>query len=141
MQVQVIKIASIIGPDSFPFNEKGNKTFILVANDGDLIYNYYLGILKKNKPEFRYQKTTQSIVGYPNVFRSSLVGNQPVDTLKGISDGDPIVGQSYTINNSSWHTSLVEEILEECVLITKNSIYAIHNQSKLREKKIKDLGI
>ena len=133
MQIQVIKIASIIGPDSFPF--------ILVANDGDLIYNYYLGILKKNKPEFRYQKTTQSIVGYPNVFRSSLVGNQPSNELKGLSDGDPIVGQSYTINNSSWHTSLVEEILEECVLITKNSIYAIHNQSKLRDKKITELGL
>lgn len=136
MQVQVIKIASIIGPDSFPFSEKGNRT-LLVANDGDLIYNYYLGILKKNKPEFRYQKTTLSIIGTPNL---GIFGKKS-DKLIGESDGDPIVGQSYTINNSSWHTSLVEEILEECVLITKNSIYAIHNQSKLRDKKITELGL
>ena len=129
MQVQVIKIASIIGPDSFPF--------ILVANDGDLIYNYYLGILKTNKPEFRYQKTTLSIIGTPNL---GIFGKKS-DKLIGESDGDPIVGQSYTIDNSTWHTSLIEEILEECVLITKNSIYAIHNQSKLRDKKITDLGL
>ena len=128
MQVEIIKIGSIIGPSSFPT--------ILVATDGDELYNYYLGILRKNRPQYRYQKTVQSIVGYPVL--SPLDKNK---TLIGKSDGDPIVGQSYTIDNSTWHTSLIEEILEECVLITKNSIYAIHNQSKLRDKKITDLGL
>ena len=136
MQVEIIKIGSIIGPNSFPFLNKGDNKIILVATDGDDTYNYYLEIVRKNRPQYRYQKTVQSIVGYPVL--------NPLDknkTLIGKCDGIPTIGQVYTINNSTWHTSLIEEILEECVLITKNSIYAIHNQSKLRDKKITDLGL
>ena len=136
MQVEIIKIGSIIGPNSFPFHNKGDNKIILVATDGDDTYNYYLDILRKNRPQYRYQKTFQSIVGYPVL--SHLDKNK---TLIGKCDDDPTIGQVYTINNSTWHTSLIEEILEECVLITKNSIYAIHNQSKLRDKKITDLGL
>lgn len=136
MQVEIIKIGNIIGPNSFPFHNKGDNKLILVATDGDEIYNYYLQILKKNRPQFRYQKTVQSIVGY--VVISWLEKNK---TLIGKCDGNPIVGKPYTINNSSWHTSTVEDIIEESVLITKNSIYAIHNLSKIRDKKINDLGL
>lgn len=137
MQVEIIKIGNIIGPNSFPFHNKGNDNIILVATDGDKLYNYYLEILKKNRPQFRYQKTTQSIVGY--VVLSYL--QKTPKTLIGECDGSPIVGKPYTINNSNWHTSTVEDIIEDCVLVTKNSVYAIHNLSKLRDKKIQDLGL
>lgn len=136
MQVEIIKIGNIIGPNSFPFHNKGNDKLILIATDGDTTYNYYLEILKKNRPQFRYQKTVQSIVGYTRF--------NPLDknkTLVGISDGDAIPGKPYTINNSSWHTSTVEDIIEDSILVTKNSIYAIHNLSKIRDKKINDLGL
>lgn len=135
-EVEIIKIGNIIGPKSFPFSNEGDDKIILVATDGDVVYNYYLEILKKNKPYFRYQKTVQSIVGYPTI--SYLEKNK---TLIGNSDGEAIIGKPYTINNSLWHTSNVEEIIENCVLVTKNSIYAIHSLSKLRDKKISDLGI
>lgn len=137
MQVEIIKIGNIIGPNSFPFHNKGNDKIILVATDGDKLYNYYLEILKKNRPQFRYQKTTQSIVGY--VVLSYL--QKTPKTLIGECDGNPIIGKPYTINNSNWHTSTVEDIIEDCIIVTKNSIYAIHNLSKIREKKINDLGL
>ena len=59
MQVEIIKIGSIIGPNSFPFHNKGDNKIILVATDGDDTYNYYLEILRKNRPQYRYQKTVQ----------------------------------------------------------------------------------
>ena len=145
-EVEILKIGSvmpivpILGSRVYDTSQF-RKTTIMVVYDGGKLFDYYIDILKKNCDEYSYQKTAQSIVGYPNVFRSSLVGNQPVDTLKGISDGDPIVGQSYTINNSSWHTSKVERIIDGCILITKNSVYAIHNLSDVREKKLNDLDI
>ena len=33
------------------------------------------------------------------------------------------------------------KIIDENILITRNSVYAIHNVSKLREKRLNDLGI
>lgn len=134
--VEIIKIGNIIGPNSFPFHNKGNDKIILVATDGDSIYNYYLNLLTTNKPEFRYQKTQQALVGHPyNLF------NHKSKKTFGKPDSDPIIGQSYTLNNSEWHTSKVEDVISDCVIITKNSIYAIHDISKIRSKKITDLGL
>ena len=146
-EVEILKIGSImpiipiLGTRVYDTSQF-RKTTIMIVYDGGKLFDYYVARLIINcGDEYSYQRTAQSIVGYPNVFRSSLVGNQPVDTLKGISDGDPIVGQSYTINNSSWYTSKVERIIDGCILITKNSVYAIHNLSDVREKKLGDLGL
>ena len=110
-----------------------HKPTILIVNSGE-IFDYYVSILKKNcENEYSFLKTDKSIVGTPNVFRR--------DILKGTSDGDPIVGKPYTISNGVWHTSTVIKIVNDNVLITKNSVYAIHNISEMREKKINDLGI
>ena len=60
--------------------------------------------------------------------------------LIGVPDGDPIVGKTYGINGN-WYTSPIIKIIDNCVLITENSISAIHHISKIREDKLKQLGI
>jgi hypothetical protein len=46
---------------------------------------------------------------------------------------------SFTVGN--WHSSIVEKIINNNIVITKNSVYAIHSVSEFRDKKLKDLGI
>ena len=138
---KILQITPISGSRVYDTSQFRKQT-IMIVNDGGKLFEYYVNRLIVNcGDEYSYLRTAQSIVGYPNVFRSSLVGNQPTNELKGISDGDPIVGQSYTINNSSWHSSKVERVIDDCIIITKNSVYAIHNISDIRDKKLKDLGI
>lgn len=146
-EVEILKIGSILplmplkGTRVYDTSQFRDKQTIMIVSDGEKLFDYYINILRSNCDDYNYLKTTKSIVGKPQTFRSSLVGNQPVDTLKGLSDGDPIIGQSYTINNSSWYTSKVEKIIDGCIIITKNSVYAIHNISYVREKKLGDLGL
>jgi uncharacterized membrane protein len=146
-EVEILKIGNIMpvvpitGTKVYDTYQFRDKQTIMVVSDGGYLFDYYTNILRSNCDYYNYLKTTKSIVGKPQTFRSSLLGNQPVDTLKGLSDGDPVVGQSYTINNSSWYTSKVEKIIDDCIIITKNSVYAIHNLSDVREKKLDDLGL
>jgi hypothetical protein len=146
-EVEILKLGTVMpvtpigGSRVYDSSQFRKKTIMIVHNGGEL-FDYYISILKKNcDGDYNFLKSDKSIVGYPNVFRSSLLGNQPMETLKGLSDGDPSIGNTYTINNESWHTSKIEKIIDNCVLITKNSVYAIHNLSDLRDKKIKSLGI
>ena len=147
-EVEILKIGSILpvmpikGTRVYDTSQFKNKPTVMVVHNAGPTFEYYVNKLKENCIDrFSFQKTSQSIVGYPFVFRSSLVGNQPSLELKGISDGDPIIGKPYTINNSTWHTSTVEEIIDDCVIITKNSVYAIHNISDVRDLKLNDLGL
>jgi hypothetical protein len=145
-EVEILKIGSILpvmpikGTRVYDTAQFKNKQTIMIVSDGGELFDYYVNILRNNCDDYNYLKTTKSIVGKPQTFRSSLVG-KPVDTLKGVSDGYPIIGQSYTINNSSWHTSKVEKIIDDYIIVTKNSVYAIHNLSDLRNKKINNLGL
>lgn len=146
-EVEILKIGSVMavlpirGTRVYDTSQFGGKQIIMVVSDGDQLFDYYISILRQNCDEYSFLKTTKSIIGKPQSFRSSLVGNQPVDTLKGISDGDPVVGQSFTINNSSWGTSKVKKIVDDCIIITKNSVYALHHPQNVRDKKLKNLGI
>ena len=146
-EVEILKIGNIMpvlpikGTRVYDTAQFRDKQTIMIVSDGDEIFDYYVNILRSNCDDYNYLKTTKSIVGKPQTFRSSLVGNQPVDTLKGVSDGDPQINQSFTINNSSWYTSKVEKIIDDYIIITKNSVYAIHNLSDFRDKKLNDLGI
>ena len=134
-EVEILKIGTIL-PDI-----KGGREFtIMVVYNGGPIFDHYVTILKeKCVDEYKYLKTDKVIVGTPSVFRSSLLGSVKVPSLKGIPDGDPMVGQSYSIDGN-WHTSTVNRIVDEDILITKNSVYVIHDVSKLRDKKLQDLG-
>jgi hypothetical protein len=142
-EVEILKIGSvmpivpILGARVYDTSQFRKKT-IMVVFDGGKLFDYYVNGLIVNCGEYSYQRTAQSIVGSPFSFRP---GVKSENILKGISDGEPIIGQSYTINNSSWHTSKVERIIDGCILITKNSVYAIHNLSDVREKKLKYLGL
>ena len=131
-------IVPILGTRVYDTSQFRKKT-IMIVFDGGKLFDYYVARLIINcGDEYSYQRTAQSIVGSPFNFR---LGVKSENILKGLSDGDPIVGQSYTINNSSWYTSKVERIIDGCILITKNSVYAIHNLSDVRDKKLNDLGI
>jgi hypothetical protein len=134
-EVEILKIGTIL-PDI-----KGGREFtIMVVYNGGSVFDYYVNILKeKCGDEYKYLKTDQSIVGTPEQFRSSLVGHKKVDRIKGIQNADPVVGQSYGVGN--WYTSTVNKIIDDNILITRNSVYAIHDVSKLREKRLNDLGI
>ena len=135
-EVEILKIGTIL-PDI-----KGGREFtIMVVYNGGPIFDYYVKILKeKCVDEYKYLKTDKAIVGTPSVFRSSLLGSVKVPSLKGIPDHEPMVGQSYSIDGN-WHTSTVMRIIDEDILITRNSVYAIHNPSKVRDKILNDLGI
>ena len=133
-EVEILKIGSIL-----PDIKGGSKFTIMVVYNGGYIFDHYVTILKeKCGDEYKYLKTDQSIVGTPNNLQFNL--KKKGTTLKGIADGDPVVGQSYSID-SYWRTSTVQKIIDEDILITKNSVYAIHNPSKIRDKKLSDLGI
>ena len=101
---------------------------------------YYVKILKeKCGDDYKYLKTDQSIVGSINNASRFSKSDKISVTLKGIQNAHPVVGQSYGVGN--WYTSTVNKIIDEDILITRNSVYAIHDVSKLREKRLNDLGI
>ena len=133
-KVEILKIGSILP----------TKT-IMIVNNGGKLFDHYVSILRKFESDYAFLKMEKSIdpkgyygIEYPQLFRT--LHNQS-DTIKGVSDGEPLIGKSYTINNGSWHTSKVEKIIDDYIIITKNSVYAIHNLSDFRNKKIEDLGI
>ena len=143
-EVEILKIGSIIPAlrSGKGIVDEGNKesiATIMVVFDGGHLFDHYVSILKEFcGDEYKYLKTAQSIVGTPNNLQFNV--KKKATTLKGISDGDPVIGQSYSID-SYWRTSTVVRIIDEDILITKNSVYAIHNPSKIRDKKLSDLGI
>jgi len=132
-EVEILKIGTIL-PDI-----KGGREFtIMVVYNGGPIFDYYVNILKeKCGNEYKYLKTDQAIIGAVSKF--NLNKNKIETTLKGIQNDVPVVGQIFTIGY--WHTSTVMKIIDENILITRNSVYVIHDVSKLREKRLNDLGI
>lgn len=114
---------------------------IMIISDGDNIISYYVSLLMENSKlleEFSIIKTAGGIISQP--LRNTLIRKNR-EALSGIADDYPKSGQIFTIDNSSWHTSRVELVIEDCILLTINSIYAIHSESFLRDKKLKQIGI
>lgn len=132
-EVEILKIGSIIPTE-------GRNT-IMVVFDGGTIFDHYVSILKeKCGNEYRYLKTQQSIVGTPSDRPDRFSRfDKPSNTLKGIQNKEPKIGESYGVVN--WYTSTVNKIIDDNILITRNSVYAIHDISKLRDKILNDLGI
>jgi hypothetical protein len=125
MEIEIIKLGTIIN----------NKT-ILIVNDGDSIFNHYIDILRKNyKGDCSFLKTTKEIIGGPFNFLPGKSNKKLIGELLE----SPVVGKSFSLG--SWYSSSVEEIIEEDIIITKNSVYALYNQSKLRNNKLENLGI
>jgi hypothetical protein len=132
-EVEILKIGSIIPTE-------GRDT-IMVVFDGGTIFDHYVSILKeKCGDEYKYLKTQQSIVGTPSDRPDRFSRfDKPSNTLKGIQNKEPKIGESYGVVN--WYTSTVNKIIDDNILITRNSVYAIHDISKLRDKILNDLGI
>jgi hypothetical protein len=132
-EVEILKIGSIIPT-------KGKDT-IMVVFDGGPIFDHYVSILKeKCGDEYKYLKTQQSIVGTPSDRPDRFSRfDKPSNTLKGIQNKEPKIGESYGIG--FWYTSTVNKIIDDNILITRNSVYAIHDVPKLRDKILNDLGI
>lgn len=143
-EVEVIKIGEIIGNLS---GKGAIKPIVMIVTDGGDIVDYYLDIFLRNMKDelvergVGIQRTGGGIVSSTPRMSDILSGKFPKGKgIKGIEDSDPVVGQIYQLKDG-WHTSKVDRILEDCVLVTMNSVYAIHSTQTFREKKLKDLGI
>ena len=132
-EVEILKIGSIIPTE-------GRDTIMVVYNAGP-IFDHYVSILReKCGDEYKYLKTDQSIVGTPSDRPDRFSRfDKPSNTLKGIQNKEPKIGESYGVVN--WYTSTVIKIIDDNILITRNSVYAIHDVPKLRDKILNDLGI
>lgn len=132
-EVEILKIGSIIPTE-------GRDTIMVVFNAGP-IFDHYVSILReKCGDEYKYLKTDKSIIGTPSDRPDRFSRfDKPSDTLKGIQNKEPKIGESYGIGH--WYTSTVNKIIDNDILITRNSVYAIHDVSKLRDKILNDLGI
>lgn len=133
-EVQIIKIGQILG------SINGGLPTLMVDENTD-ISKYYVDILRENVKDTYIIMRTTGIITQPSFSNYNTFAGITKNPLVGISDGPPIIGQSYTINNSSWHTSSVIDIIDGNLLVTKNSVYLIYNKSEERDKKLNILGI
>ena len=136
MKVEIIKIGEILKQ----INEK--KPMMMISDDDDPIIAHYIAILVESniQDKFNILKTKGIIRPTGDTFNRYLTRTDSKH-ITGTPDGPPMVGQAFTINNSSWHTSMVKEIIDGNILITKNSVYVLHDLSSMRDKKLIDLGI
>lgn len=134
IEVEILKIGTII-----PSTKEDKHTIMVVFNGGH-IFDHYVGVLKeKCGDKYNYLRTDKAIVGTPEKFRSSLVGHKKLDRIKGFQNDEPKIGVSYGVQD--WYTSTVNDIIDGNILITRNSVYVINDISKVREKRLNDLGI
>ena len=141
-EVEVLKIGTIIQPVRINgMYDTSIKPTAMVVYDAGSIYDYYINILREEcKNDYSFLKTAKSIIS--DRFSTRVVGKiGEGHSYIGKYDDPPQVGKSFTLNNGGWNTTVVINIIDEDIIITKNSIYAIHNISKMRHKKLKDLGI
>jgi hypothetical protein len=129
--VEIIKIGNIMKNYL-----KLEKDTVMVISDGDSKVNFYVSIfINKNKDNYNILKTTDGIVSQPFVKFNKKV---PMPLI-GVLDDYPKVGKMITINDATWHTSKVIDIIEDCIVVTMNSIYALHTDSNLRNIKLNKL--
>jgi hypothetical protein len=132
-EVELLKLGYIVHAV-----RQDKKNLIMVAFNGGPLFDYYISILTSQCDDYEYLKTDKSIIGGINL---NLMNRKDLETFKCVPDDNPIVGKNFTVNNHYWSTSEVKKIINNNIIITKNSVYAIHDISELRDKKINDLGI
>jgi hypothetical protein len=146
MEVEIIKLGSILeilpmpGTRVYDTSQFGKKTIQVVTEAGST-YDWYLDILKKNLRErynFLENKIEEPLVRFSNVVAGRILTGY---SRKGQFHTPPQLGKPFELDLGGWITSTVLEIIDEDIIITKNSIYAIHHPQKMRDKKIEDLGI
>ncbi len=131
-EVEIYKIGTILGAIG------GKKSTMMVVNNAGEPCDSYVSILREHcSEEYSFMKTDKAIIGTPKMSMKSHVYEG--HSIKGVLYEPPKVGDSVSLGH--WRTSVVDRIIEDCIVITKNSVYVIHNPSLIREKKLNDLGI
>lgn len=131
-EVEIYKIGTILGGIG------GKKSTMMVVNNAGEPCDSYVRILREHcSEEYSFMKTDKAIIGTPKMSMKSHVYEG--HSIKGVLYEPPKVGDSVSLGH--WRTSVVDRIIEDCIVITKNSVYAIHNPALIREKKLNDLGI
>ncbi len=134
-EVEILKLGYII-PRVVGGNIDREKETIMIVYNGGPIFDHYVSILKeKCGYEYKFLKTDKNIIGGPHRYIPGNIDNR----LFGELDGDLVVGMSFTVG--SWHSSIVQKIINKNIAITNNSVYAIHNLSEFRQNRLNDLGI
>ena len=134
MEVEVIKIGEFVGnPD---------KPVLMVIDEFSDDASYYIKILRKNiGNKYAVMKTGNGIIRQPTFSNYKAYPGFSDEILKGNPDGEPILGRPFTINNGLWQTTPVLEIIDGCIIITKNSVYALQSKLTIRERKLNNLGL
>ena len=131
-KVEIIKLGKIMA--------KPISNTILIDNNRGPVVEYYNKLLMNNS-QYRFQNSS-GIIGHKNKF---LLKTLDINNLRvsifGKCDGEPVIGQPYSINNYSWRTSVVNSIIEGVIIITNNSVYAIHSVDEFRNTQLEKLGI
>ena len=131
-EVEILKIGSIL-----PSVKEGDKSTIMVVFNGGPIFDHYVEILKKKcGDKYNYLRTDKAIVGTIEI---GSLSHKKSDIMRGIQNDEPKIGTSYGVGN--WYTSIVNDIIDDNILITRNSVYVIHDISKIREKRLNNLEI
>lgn len=137
MRVELIKLATLETP--LPGSQL-TKQMALCVDDAGPVYDWYLSILRKNSPDmdFFFRKKVLP----DDRFLGRL--NLQTDTgysYKGKFHSEPVVGQALVLDSGGWMTSTILSIIEDSIIITRNSIWAIHSPQKMREGKLGELGL
>lgn len=134
-KVEMYKIGTILGGIG------GKRPTMMIVNNVGEPCDSYVKILREHcSEEYSFFKTDKTIIGKPSTkfsFEESTIHDGY--SITGVLYEPPKVGESLMIG--SMRTSRVDRIIEDCIIITKNSVYAIHNPALIREKKLNDLGI
>ena len=131
-EVELFKIATILS------QIKGKTPIMMVVHNAGEPCDSYVKILREHcKEEYSFMKTDKTIIGAPKMSMKSHIYEG--HSIKGALDAPLQVGNSVAVGH--WRTSVVDRIIEDCIIITKNSVYVIHDQALIREKKLNDLGI
>jgi hypothetical protein len=140
-EVEILKIGSLLpvspikGTRVYDTSQFRKQTIMIVSNGGPIFDHYVNIIIKELSDDYVLLKTEKSIVGGPFSYRP---GNNN-GRLIGELDGPIVIGMSFAVEN--WHSSVVERVIDDTIVITKNSVYAIHDISNLRDKKLQYLGL
>lgn len=130
-EVELYKIATILS------SGKKRPMMMVVHNAGEPCDSYVKILREHCEEEYSLMKTDKAIIGTPKMsMRSHIYEGH---SIKGTLEDDPTVGKGLSLGH--WRTSVVDRIIEDCVIITRNSVYAIHDLALIREKKLNDLGI
>ena len=128
-QVEILKLGSIMTTKQ----HNGLRRLNIVC-DGGHIFDYYRQIIvEKTSHLFEFYDTLQTFIGSPFPY------NNP-NRLVGYLDENLLVGQPFSVNKS-WRSSRIDFIIDEFIIITKNSVYVIDDISRIRDQKISQLGI